>query len=216
MYYFINHYLKENKYIYEEELLKGNNEMMFYVIESLYKYYNRLSCNSRNRFNKNNGLHAYNSVTHNENAFKLNSVYNDKNALSKKKNTLNCSSNESLKLSQVDGCAFMKYWDVDDEFHMAKMSNKNKKQNTIEVMRTNKNVNIDHFKRKSYSCRNNNNKQRERNRNDDNNEYRRKSKDNENAVVKCFLLFQKSNLDKMKKEIESKNNILKEYNDDYP
>ena len=187
MHYFINHYLKENKYIYEEELMKGNDEMMFYVIESLYKYYNRLSCNSRNRFNKNNGLHAYNSVTHNENAFKLNSVYNDKNALSKKKNTLNCSSNESLKLSQVDGCAFMKYWDVDDDFHMAKMSNRNKKQNTIEVIRTNKNVNIDHFKRKSYSCRNNNNKQRERNRNDDNNEYRCKSKDNENGThLKTF------------------------------
>ena len=219
MHYFINHYLKENKYIYEEELLKGNDEMMFYVIESLYKYYNRLSYNSRNRFNRSNGLHAYNSVTHNDNELKMNSVYNERNVINKKKNKLNCSSNESLKLSQVDGNAFMKYCDVDDEFHIPK----EKKQNTIEVIKSNKNINNDHcFKKKSYSCRNNNNRnnnnnnRRDRNRYDDNEYHRCKSKDKENETVKCFLLFQKSNLDKMKKEIENKNNILKEYTDDYP
>ena len=220
MHYFVNHYLKENKCVYEEELMKGNNAMMFYVIESLYKYYNRLSSNSRNRFNKNNRLLAYNSVTHNEHTFKVNSVYNVNNALSKKKNKSNCSSSESLKLSQVDGCAFIKYWDVDDELQMGKGSsdNKHSKHKTIEATRTNnKNANLEQFKRKSYSCKHNNNHRRERNRYDDNdnaNEYQRNNKEKGHNTVKCFLLFQKSNLDKMKKEIAIKNNIIREYNDD--
>ena len=75
--YFVNNYIKDDKDCFEHELLGGNKEMMFFIIESLYKYYNRISPNYIRTYCNGMSKHLqYNTLTHNANNY---NVYSEGN-----------------------------------------------------------------------------------------------------------------------------------------
>ena len=255
MHYFINNYIKDDKDCFEHELLNGNKEMMFFIIESLYKYYNRIHPTYiRNYCNGMTKQLQYNTLTHNNNNNNTYNVYSEgnisfinnknnkrqlqrKNVLTKhsdvkhshqistisnilpnKKNVSNCPSNESFMFSQVEDVGVnnynsqnnftvMKYWDVDDECPVMKYNNNkvNKINNTFEGIRSPNGRSKGN--KMYYSCGKRNVVKRNVNGS---------KKNNGNDVnVNCLLLFKKSNIDKMKKEIASKTKKLGHYEEEY-
>ena len=257
MHYFLNNYIKDDKDCFEHELLNGNKEMMFFIIESLYKYYNRIHPSYiRSYCNGMSKQLQYNTLTHNNNynvysegnisfinnkkqlQMKNKNVitkHNDvirhshqmstiSNILPNKKNVSNCPSSESFVFSQVeDACGVnnynynsqnnftvMKYWDVDDECPVMKYNNNNnskkanKVNNTFEGVRSPNNGRSKGNNRMCYSCGRGNVIKRNINGNGKNN----------GSDVNCLLLFKKSNIDKMKKEIATKTKKLGHYEEE--
>ena len=255
MHYFLNNYIKDDKDCFEHELLNGNKEMMFFIIESLYKYYNRIHpsyirsyCNGMSKqlqyntlthttHNNNYNVYSEGNISFiNNNRKQLITKHNDvvkhshqmstiSNILPNKKNVSNCPSSESFVFSQVeDGCGgnnynynsqnnftVMKYWDGDDECPVMKYNNNNSKKgnrvnNTFEGVRSPNNGRSKGNNRMCYSCGRGN--VIKRNGKSDTNV------NNVNANVNCLLLFKKSNIDKMKKEIATKTKKLGHYEEE--
>jgi hypothetical protein len=103
----------------------------------------------------------------------------------------------------------MKYWDVDDECPVMKYNNSkktNRVNNTFEGVKSPNNGRSKGNNRMCYSCGRGNVIKRKSNGNDTN--------ANVNANVNCLLLFKKSNIDKMKKEIATKTKKLRHYEEE--
>jgi hypothetical protein len=99
----------------------------------------------------------------------------------------------------------MKYWDVDDECPVMKYNNSkktNRVNNTFEGVRSPNNGRSKGNNRMCYSCGRGNVIKRNINGS------------NANVNVNCLLLFKKSNIDKMKKEIATKTKKLRHYEEE--
>jgi hypothetical protein len=101
----------------------------------------------------------------------------------------------------------MKYWDVDDECPVMKYNNSkktNRVNNTFEGVRSPNNGRSKGNNRMCYSCGRGNVIKRNING----------SNASANVNVNCLLLFKKSNIDKMKKEIATKTKKLRHYEEE--